>query len=99
MKLRVARVFLVLALLASALGGLVTIKPATVAAAGTTSLHIVKYAADGVTVENETTVDCAWLEANRRVQGNGTTHYYKTQGPTLIQTTSGTRMRPVPVTA
>ena len=79
---KLARVLVVLALLASAIGGLVTVKPATVAAAGTTSLHIVKYAADGVTVENETTVDYAWLEANLPVQGDGATHYY-TQGPTF----------------
>jgi len=79
---KLARVLLVLALLASVLGGLVTIKPATVAAAATTSLHIVKYGADGVTVENETTVDYTWLQANRPVQGDGTTHYY-TEGPTF----------------
>ena len=73
---------MVLALLASALGGLVTIKPATVTAAGTTSLHIVKYAADGVTVENQTTIDVATMESTLPVQGDGTTHYY-TQGPTF----------------
>jgi hypothetical protein len=82
MKHRVARVLLVLALLASALGGLVTIKPATVAAAGTTSLHIVKYAADGTTVIAETTIDVAAMESTLPVQGNGTTHYY-TEGPTF----------------
>jgi hypothetical protein len=82
MKHRVARVFLVLALLASALGGLVTIKPATVAAAGTTSLHIVKYAADGITVVAQTTIDVSTMESTMPVQGNGTTHYY-TQGPTF----------------
>ena len=82
MKVRVARVLLVLTLLASALGGVVTIKPATVAAAATTSLRIVKYAPDGVTVENQTTIDVATMEATLQVQGDGTTHYY-TQGPTF----------------
>jgi DMSO/TMAO reductase YedYZ molybdopterin-dependent catalytic subunit len=82
MKHRVARVLVVLALLASAIGGLVAVKPAAVTAAGTTSLHIVKYAADGVTVENQTTIDVATMEATLPVQGDGTTHYY-TEGPTF----------------
>jgi hypothetical protein len=82
MKSKLARVLLVLALLMSALGCLVTIETATVAAAGTTSLHIVKYAADGVTVENQTTIDVATMESTLPVQGDGTTHYY-TQGPTF----------------
>jgi len=68
--------------LASVVGGLAAFEPAPVAAAGTTSLHIVKYAADGVTVENQTTIDIATMEATLPVQGNGTTHYY-TQGPTF----------------
>lgn len=50
------------------------------AAAPTTSVHVVKYAADGVTVVNETTVDYKWMEANLPVQGDGVTHYYH-QGP------------------
>lgn len=82
MKHRVARFILVLALLASTLGGLATLKPATVTAAGTTSLHIVRYAADGITVENETTVSVAMMESTLPVQGDGATHYY-TQGPTF----------------
>ncbi|PKL61565.1 MAG: hypothetical protein CVV31_10850 [Methanomicrobiales archaeon HGW-Methanomicrobiales-2] len=52
--------------------------PAT--AAPTTELHVVRYAADGVTVLDETTVDYRWMEANLPVQGDGTTHYYH-QGP------------------
>jgi len=68
--------------LVSAVGGLATLKPATVTAAGTTSLHIVKYAADGITVENETTISVATMESTLPVQGDGTTHYY-TQGPTF----------------
>ncbi|MDV2481734.1 PEGA domain-containing protein [Methanoculleus sp. Wushi-C6] len=50
------------------------------AAAPTTELHIVKLAADGVTVLNETTVDYRRMEANLPVQGDGVTHYYH-QGP------------------
>ena len=82
MKHRVARVLLVLALLASALGGLVTIKAAMADAPPQTSLTITKYAADGTTVENQTTVTYQWLETHLAVQGDGTTHYW-TQGPTF----------------
>ncbi len=49
-------------------------------AAPTTGLHIVKIAADGVTVINETTVDYRWMEENLPVLGDGVTHYYH-QGP------------------
>jgi hypothetical protein len=50
------------------------------AAEPTTSVHVVKYAADGTTVVSETTVDYRWMEANLPVQGDGVTHYYH-QGP------------------
>jgi hypothetical protein len=53
-------------------------------AAPTTSLHIVKYAADGTTVLNETTVGYHWLEDNLPVQGDGRTHYYH-QGPVFSE--------------
>jgi hypothetical protein len=49
-------------------------------AAPTTTVHVVKYGADGTTVLNETTVDYHWMEANLPVQGDGKTHYYH-QGP------------------
>jgi hypothetical protein len=49
-------------------------------AASTTELHVVRYAADGVTVLEEATVDYTWLEQNLPVQGDGETHYYH-QGP------------------
>ncbi|KAF5060571.1 PEGA domain protein [anaerobic digester metagenome] len=49
-------------------------------ASATNELHIVRYAADGITVLEETTVDCHWLEQNLPVQGDGVTHYYH-QGP------------------
>jgi DMSO/TMAO reductase YedYZ molybdopterin-dependent catalytic subunit len=81
MKNRMATFLLIAALLASTLGGLGAIEPAPVAAAGTTTLHIVRYAADGVTVDNETTIDIATMEATLPVKGDGTTRYY-TQGPT-----------------
>jgi hypothetical protein len=48
----------------------------------TTSVHIVKYAADGLTIISEETKTFQWLEANLPVQGNNVTHYY-TQGPTF----------------
>ncbi len=50
------------------------------AAASTTELHVVRYAADGITVLEEKTVDYRWLEQNLPVQGDGVTHYYH-QGP------------------
>ena len=53
---------------------------APAAMAATTELHVVRYAADGVTILNETTVDYRWLESNLPVQGDGVTHYYH-QGP------------------
>jgi hypothetical protein len=53
---------------------------APAAASPTTGVHIVKLAADGVTVLNETTVDYRWMETNLPVLGDGVTHYYH-QGP------------------
>ncbi len=82
MKSRVARVLIVLALFASALIGIVHARPAMADAAPQTSLTITKYAADGTTVENQTTVTYQWLETHLQVQGDGTTHYY-TEGPTF----------------
>jgi len=49
-------------------------------ASATTELHIVRYAADGITVLEEKTVDYRWMEGNLPVQGDGVTHYYH-QGP------------------
>jgi hypothetical protein len=49
-------------------------------AGATTSVHIIKYAADGVTVLEEKTVDYKWMEENLEVYGDGETHYYH-QGP------------------
>ena len=51
--------------------------------AATTEVHIVRYAADNVTVINETTVTYQWMEANLPVMGDGTTHYYH-QGPVFV---------------
>ncbi len=53
-------------------------------AAPTTELHIVKIAADGETILNETTVDYRWMEANLPVLGDGVTHYYH-QGPVFAE--------------
>ncbi len=52
------------------------------AAEPTTSVHIIKYASDGTTVLNETTVTYQWMENNLPVQGDGKTHYHH-QGPTF----------------
>ncbi|MCE5298636.1 MAG: argininosuccinate synthase, partial [Methanoregulaceae archaeon] len=53
------------------------------AMAATTSVQIVKYASDGTTILNQTTVNYTWMEANLPVLGDGTTHYYH-QGPVFI---------------
>jgi len=55
----------------------------TAVSAATTEIHITKYAADNVTVINETTVTYQWMEANLPVMGDGTTHYYH-QGPVFV---------------
>jgi len=52
-------------------------------AAPTTAVHVVKYADDGTTILNETTVTYPWMEANLPVQGDGKTHYYH-QGPVFV---------------
>jgi hypothetical protein len=57
-------------------------------AAPTTAIHVVKYAADGATVLNETTVTYQWMEANLPVQGDGKTHYYH-QGPVFVDDKEG----------
>jgi hypothetical protein len=51
-----------------------------VAAGATQELNIVKYAADGTTILDETTVTYQWMEDNLPVYGDGVTHYYH-QGP------------------
>jgi hypothetical protein len=50
------------------------------AANATTSVHVVKYAADNITVLAETTKTYEWLQDNLPNQGDGETHYYH-QGP------------------
>jgi hypothetical protein len=57
-------------------------------AAPTTAVRVVKYAADGTTVLNETTVDYHWMEGNLPVQGDGKTHYYH-QGPVFVDDKEG----------
>jgi hypothetical protein len=59
-----------------------------VCAAPTTAVHVIKYAADGITVLNEKTVDYRWMEANLSVQGDGKTHYYH-QGPVFVDDKEG----------
>jgi hypothetical protein len=49
-------------------------------AAGTTQVQVVKFANDGTTILNETTVDFKWMMANLPIYGDGTTHYFH-QGP------------------
>jgi hypothetical protein len=60
----------------------------TACAAPSTAVHVVKYAADGSTVLNETTVTYQWMEANMPVQGDGKTHYYH-QGPVFVDDKEG----------
>jgi hypothetical protein len=54
-----------------------------VVSAATTQVHIARYAADNVTVINETTVTYQWMETHLSVMGDGKTHYYH-QGPVFI---------------
>jgi hypothetical protein len=61
----------------------VIVTHSTTATAATTELHIVRYAADNVTVINETTVTYQWMEENLPVMGDGVTHYYH-QGPVFV---------------
>jgi hypothetical protein len=55
----------------------------TTVTAATTEVHIARFAADNVTVINETTVTYQWMEANLPVMGDGATHYYH-QGPVFV---------------
>lgn len=56
---------------------------AGVVSGATTQIHIARYAADNVTVINETSVTCQWMETNLPVLGDGKTHYYL-QGPVFV---------------
>jgi len=69
-------------LLLLALLGQVFPASSALAAGATSSVHVVKYAADGVTVVDEQTVSCQWMEDNLPKCGDGATHYYL-QGPTF----------------
>ncbi|KQC11023.1 MAG: hypothetical protein APR55_02415, partial [Methanolinea sp. SDB] len=51
--------------------------------AATTEVDVVRYASDGVTILDETTVNYTWMEANLPVLGDGVTHYYH-QGPVFV---------------
>jgi hypothetical protein len=69
----------------SCLGALLVLLLAAAAGAATTELHVVRYANDGSSILNETTVTYQWLEANLLVHGDGVTHYFH-QGPTFNDT-------------
>lgn len=76
--IKAARIFVGLILLLS-----VGLSPAsTVRAAGTTSIHVVKYASDGVTVLDERMIDYTEMQSLLPVQGDGIRTYYH-QGPTF----------------
>ncbi|OPY36823.1 MAG: PKD domain protein [Methanoregulaceae archaeon PtaU1.Bin059] len=51
--------------------------------AATTSVEIRKYANDGTTILNQTTVNYTWMMNNLPVLGDGVTHYYH-QGPVFV---------------
>ena len=53
---------------------------AVLAAGATTTVHLVRYGDDGLTVLAEKTVDYKWMMENLTVYGDGVTHYYH-QGP------------------
>jgi len=52
------------------------------AAGATSSVHVVKYAENGITVVDEQTVNYQWMEKNLPKFGDGVTHYYL-QGPSF----------------
>jgi PKD repeat protein len=52
------------------------------ALSNTTEVTVLRYANDGITLINETTVTYQWMMANLPVLGDGITHYYS-QGPTF----------------
>jgi hypothetical protein len=84
MKKRVLAVMVCLALLLPAFPTVAI--PAPALAAGTTEVHVVKYASNGTTVLEEITVTLAEMMADSSelpVYGNGTTHYYF-QGPIFV---------------
>ncbi len=60
----------------------VLVPPIATAQTATTMITITKYAADGTTVMNTTTIDVATMEVTLPVQGDGITHYWN-QGPTF----------------
>ena len=81
MKKKILSIVLCLALLGSALPTILSSTPA-LAADPTTSVHVIKYAADGTTILDETTLTYTEMETGLPVQGDGTTLYYH-QGPTF----------------
>jgi PKD repeat protein len=72
-----------LAAVAMALGLLPVVMLADAAVVATTSVHIIKYAADGTTVLDEKTVTYQQMRDTMTVLGDGTTHYYL-QGPVFV---------------
>jgi hypothetical protein len=80
MKIKITRWLLAAVLFTTTWLGFAQVTP--LSAAASTTIHVVKYAADHTTVLNETTVSISTLESSKPVQGDGTTHYY-TQGPTF----------------
>jgi hypothetical protein len=84
MKKRILGVMVCLALVLATIPTVAV--PAPALAAGTTEVHVVKYAPDGTTVLDEVTVTLAEMTADSAelpVYGNGSTHYYF-QGPIFV---------------
>jgi DMSO/TMAO reductase YedYZ molybdopterin-dependent catalytic subunit len=81
MKNWLIRIFLTIVIPLITVAEVVGTEPVS-AAAASTSVQIVKYAADKTTILASTTVNIATMESTLPVQGNGVTHYY-TQGPTF----------------
>jgi hypothetical protein len=50
------------------------------AAGATSNIHVIKYAADGITILADKTVSYEWMQKMLPVQGDGKTHYFH-QGP------------------
>jgi hypothetical protein len=76
LKSKITGMILCLALLFSAFAAAVMPAPAVAnGGAGTTSLTVTKYAADGTTVLAQQTVDYNWMQSNLPVRGDGSTIY------------------------
>ena len=80
MKNYLIKLILCITAVAAMVAGMLPIQPAS--AAGTSTIRIMIYDVDGITVIDEEIFTIEFLESNLPVWGDGVIHYY-TQGPTF----------------